>query len=128
MRVTTSLALAALTATAVSSGFLAQSASAAPLAAPMGVTYSTVEPTLPPGVSPEQAAMAPNTVAPAPMRHLVVSFIVRVSRTTCFIMDCRPDPSRAQSCIFGVGVNSGRRRCFARATPQVQSAPFFVAR
>lgn len=61
MRVTTSVTLAALSAVMLSGSVLVQSAAAAgmaPLAAPLGVTFSTVEPKLPPGISAEQAAMA----------------------------------------------------------------------
>ena len=61
MRVTTSLALAALSVVMLNLSVLLQPAAAAgmaPLAAPLGVTFSTIEPKLPPGVSREEAAMA----------------------------------------------------------------------
>jgi predicted lipoprotein with Yx(FWY)xxD motif len=61
MRVTTSLALAALSAAMLGGSVVVQPAAAAgmaPLAAPLGITFATVEPVLPPGISAEQAALA----------------------------------------------------------------------
>ena len=58
MRVSASLAFAAVGAVMLNGSIFAQPAAAAglaPLAAPMGVTYSTVEPQLPPGIDPAQA-------------------------------------------------------------------------
>lgn len=61
MRVITSLTLATLSTMMLIGSGLMQSASAAdraPLAAPLGVTFSSVEPVLPASVTPQQAAMA----------------------------------------------------------------------
>ena len=61
MRVSASLAFAAVGAVMLNGSVLGQPAAAAglaPLAAPMGVTYSTVEPQIPAGISAAQIALA----------------------------------------------------------------------
>ena len=60
MRISTSLAIAGLGALMLNVSISGQigAAELAPLEAPMGVTYSTVEPQIPPGVSADQIALA----------------------------------------------------------------------